>query len=115
VASIRLFKTSFLSVILLAVSCLLALSGCSHTSPGELVADAAGFVLVEAAEAEAVDKCRVQNRADASCEREFREDLEKGQVLYQEQKNASGGHPKEMSEEFEDYVDEMLSERQTDK
>ena len=91
------------------------LSACSHTTPGELVAGGAGFLLVEAAEAEAVDKCRVQNRPDTACEREFRDDLEKGQALYQEQKDAAGGHPKEMSEEFEDFVDEMRSERQTDK
>ena len=103
------------SISLLTVSWLLALSGCTHASPGELVADAASFVLVEVAEAEAVDKCRVQNRVDAACEREFREDLETGQALYQEQKDAAGGHPKEMSEEFEDFVDEIRSERQTDK
>ena len=89
------------------------LSGCASVTPGEVATGVASFVIVQAAEANAEEKCLNEGRAVYWCKQEFRRDLKKGQALYKEQKEAEGGHhPKEMSEELEDYVDEMRSERQ---
>ena len=89
------------------------LSGCASVTPGEVVKGVATIVIEDVAEANAVEKCLNESRAVYWCKQEFRKDLERGQALYKEQKEAEGGpHSKEMSEELEDYVDGIRSEHQ---